>query len=63
MCVEQTDRLAHGALYEAILTELRVMAMDGRPSKQAPRFLVTMLAALEELVVDTQAVTYLWLFS
>ena len=46
------------SLYLVIQKELLANSIPGRPSKQAPRIVMSMLAALEELTVDDKALPY-----
>ena len=51
------------SVYLIIEKELLAISLPGRPSKQAPRMLVCMLRALEQLTVDEQALPYLRIYS
>ena len=46
------------SVYLIIETELLASSLPGRPSKQAPLMLISMLTALEQLTVDDRALLY-----
>ena len=56
------DRITSTQLYNVAYRELLTSALPGRPSKQAPRFPVASVAALEELVQNTESHQYFRVF-
>ena len=56
--VTAQSRFTTSSLYLVIKKELLSNAIPGRPTKQAPRMFMSMLAALEELTVDDKALPY-----
>ena len=51
-------RFTTGSLYQVIQKELLANSIPGRPTKQAPKMFMSMLAALEELTVNNKALPY-----
>ena len=51
------DKFTDDALYGSTWKELLASAIPGKPPRQAPRFPVTMLAVLEDMVVSAVAPT------
>ena len=60
--VPSEQRFTNSQLYHVFHQELLASALRGPPSKQAPRFLVAVLAALKPLVVDHDTPQYLRMF-
>ena len=54
--IEDTNRVTATAIYKTIFAEVLVSASPGRPLRQAPRMYVSMLKALELMVVDKKFV-------
>ena len=61
--VPAVERLTNTQLYNVSYKELLSSASPARHAKQAPRVLVSILSALEGLVVDTEAAIYLRIFA
>ena len=61
--VPADQRFTNSQLYQVVYQELLASALPGRPSKQAPRMLVSVLAALEPVVVDQDTPQYLRVFA
>ena len=61
--VTAVQRFTSTQLYNVVCRELLSSALPGRPSKQAPRVLTTILAALEELVHDENFPSHFRAFS
>ena len=55
----ETQRPTSRELYRVVFRELLSTALPGRPAKQAPRMLVSMLEALETLVASSDVAPYL----
>ena len=51
-------RITTGSLYLVIQKELLANSIPGRPTRQAPRMFMSMLAALEELTVNDKALPH-----
>ena len=61
--VPTANRLTSNPLYTVIFKEILSAALPGRPKKQAPRMLISMIAALEKVVVDSGAYSYFRVFA
>ena len=61
--VPSKQRFTNSQLYHVFHQELLASALPGRPSKQAPRSLVPVLAALNPLVVDHDTPQYFRMFA
>ena len=61
--ISASSRITQSQLYSVIYKEMLTSATPGKPTKQAPRMLATMIAALENIVVDSEAAPYLRIYS
>ena len=59
----EAQRRTSNELYQVVYRELRSSALLGKPSKQAPRMLVTIIEALERCVVSAQVAPYLRVYA
>ena len=56
--VEQASKLTASQVYSVIHREILANTLPGKPAKQAPRMLVTMLSMLEDVVVNAASLIY-----
>ena len=61
--VPTAERFTASRLYNVVYRELLSTALPGKPLKQAPRMLITMLSALERLVLDSTRPQYFRIFA
>ena len=61
--VTSAERISTGQLYAVVYKEMLASAIPGKLHKQAPRMLISMIAALEILVADIGSPPYLRIFS
>ena len=61
--VASADRITNGQPYAVVCKEMVASAIPGMLHKQAPRMLISMIAALENLVADAGTHPYLRIFS
>ena len=59
----EAQRRTSNELYQVVYREIRSSALPGKPSKQAPRMLVTIIEALERCVVSAQVAPYLRVYA
>ena len=57
------ERFSSNLLYASIKKELMATSLGSKESKQAPRFPVVVLAALEELLSNLSRPVFLWIMA